>query len=69
MKKRWMGTEPSKCDICVKENLEEFYDARTKMGQWGILCKKCFNAFGIGLGLGKGQHYVKEGQVFVKKDG
>ena len=69
MSRIWLGSDPSKCDICHKKGLRQFYDAKTKMGPWGILCKKCFKTHGVGLGMGLGQYYVKEGKNFVKKDG
>ena len=65
----WIGSDPSKCDLCGKEDLKEFYDAMTKMGPWGCICKKCFKTHGIGLGTGLGQYYIKEGKNFIKKAG
>ena len=63
-----MGSDPSKCDICGKKDLKEFYDAKTKMGPWGCLCKKCFKTHGIGLGIGLGQYYVlKDGKYMKEK--
>lgn len=60
MKKKWLGTWPANCDLC-KEDLrrfKEFYDARI-IGSttWAIMCPKCFNNLGVGLGTGLGQQY------------
>jgi len=74
MPKIWSGSDP-KCNECGRKDLHQFYDAKTKMDpcrkwwRWGILCKKCFKTHGVGLGMGLGQYYVKEGKTFVKKDG
>jgi ribosomal protein L37AE/L43A len=40
------------CQFCEKEAK---YDARTKMGSWAFLCQSCFDKYGVGIGLGKGQ--------------
>jgi hypothetical protein len=69
MQVTWMGAPPSECDICSHKITSEFYDARTRTGQWGCLCNNCFNSHGVGLGLGKGQHYEKMGTAWVKVDG
>lgn len=34
------------------------YDAATTMGRWAHLCPACFTAYGIGLGLGRGQRLL-----------
>ena len=31
------------------------YDAKTKMDPWAYMCEPHFKAYGIGLGVGKGQ--------------
>jgi len=58
--KKWLGSE-TKCDICKKEFSEVgnvFYDAKTVMGAWGLLCHKCFILHTDGtLGIGHGQEY------------
>ena len=56
-KKYWLSTKPDVCDVCDQELKVVFFDAKTKMGPWGILCKDCFERVGIGLGLGLGQKY------------
>jgi ribosomal protein L37AE/L43A len=40
------------CQFCEKKAK---YDARTKMGSWAFLCQSCFDKYGVGIGLGKGQ--------------
>jgi hypothetical protein len=56
-KEKWRGTKPFVCELCRRELFHSFYDARTKMGPWAILCVICFGEKGVGLGLGKGQKY------------
>ncbi len=41
------------CDICKVRPPK--YDGKTRMGPWAYMCEKCFKAYGVGLGLGKGQ--------------
>ena len=53
-------TEIPPCDICGKG---AFADAKTTMGPWANLCLTDFMLYGVGLGLGLGQHLVlKEDQ-------
>lgn len=63
---KWMGSPPEVCDMshdpivrCAEKIGNQFYDARTKQGQWGNLCPKCFGRWGVGLGTGQGQWYKK----------
>lgn len=64
-KLKWNGIMPKTCDICGKKLEREFIDGRingTKIDKdflapWAIMCTKCFETFGVGLGLGKGQKY------------
>ena len=44
------------CQFC---NKEAKYDDKTKMGPWAYMCTKCFQNYGVGLGLGKGQELKK----------
>lgn len=48
------------CDLCqvIGKTTVALYDAKTKMGPWGYLCKTHFQEQGIGLGLGKGQKLI-----------
>ena len=55
--KKWYGD--LNCDICGKECEHYLYDGVTKMGQWATMCRTCMSKFGIGLGTGKGQEYLK----------
>lgn len=61
---KWLG-EVINCDVCDRDlnKLEFFYDARTKQGWWGLLCKDCFKLHGVGLGVGRGQQYNTETRV------
>lgn len=40
-----------------KPGVQAVVDARTISGQWANMCDDCFDAFGIGLGLGLGQRF------------
>jgi ribosomal protein L37AE/L43A len=44
--------EGHECQFCEKEAK---YDARTKMGPWAFLCQSCFDKYGVGVGVGRGQ--------------
>jgi hypothetical protein len=46
-----------KCDFCGKEAL---VDGKTVFGAWANMCLSHYQAFGVGLGLGKGQYLVIE---------
>ena len=41
-----------RCDFCGSWAV---YDGRTIFGPWAYLCEACFQIFGVGLGLGRGQ--------------
>jgi hypothetical protein len=59
MTKKWLGSWPTKCDIC-KVNLAnepKFIDGRTQEGPWALMCLLCYRLHGVGLGTGKGQKY------------
>jgi len=45
------------CQVCNAEYIDFVYDARMRVGMWAYMCEDCFNEYGIGLGLGKGQKY------------
>lgn len=86
-KPRIYSNPPSACELCrgdfnlyvntqdtgILAVISEFFDCRTRMGHWGNLCTRCFNEFGIGLGLGKGQRYreyqVKGKPTYIKIEG
>ena len=52
------------CDLCKQDPLVPYqaahYDGKTKMGPWANMCKEHFEAYGIGLGLGKGQRLIQK---------
>lgn len=60
MTKKWMGSKPTKCNICHKPISDVMYDAKTRMGPWGILDQDCFDTYGVGLGTGLGQKYRRQ---------
>lgn len=34
------------------------YDGKTTSGPWANMCVDCFTAYGVGLGLGRGQRLL-----------
>lgn len=44
-----------KCDFCGDTAT---VDGKTRMGPWANMCDDDFNSYGVGIGLGKGQHLV-----------
>lgn len=50
------------CDFCEAKdlNIDAHFDAKTQMGYWADMCHRCFNNYGIGLGLGKGQKLIRD---------
>jgi len=64
----WMSPPPTQCDLVGVmaarhdsiADSGEFVDGKTRMGPWGCLCMKCHARYGVGLGLGKGQHYTRQ---------
>ena len=70
MQKVWVGTAPSKCDICEAELSAEFFDFKVpSVGQWANGCPACFKRQGGRLGTGLGQRYVKQDGKFIKVGG
>ena len=57
MAKHWIGTPPTKCDICQQPFGTAFVDGVTASGQWGMLCLPCHRRNGGKLGIGLGQMY------------
>lgn len=52
---------PKACDLCKAQLKDSFFDARIpRYGQWGNVCPACFKSEKCGLGLGRGQRYVKQ---------
>ena len=65
---KWMGE--TKCDVCHRECGKELYDAKTIHGPWATMCPMCYFQYGIGLGPGVGQRYIKQKDgSYKKKDG
>lgn len=61
---------PKKCNICKDEIGNEMFDAKTIMGPWANMCGACFVMYGIKLGTGFGQKYVKDNKGdFIKVGG
>jgi len=58
MPRYWTGTVTN-CDICEQPIKIQFIDGSTKSGPWAVMCIDCFKVHGRGLGLGRGQHYIK----------
>ncbi len=62
----WVGDPPESCDLTDQvpgphaAMIVMFVDGCTRFGFWANLCLTCYVRYGIGLGLGKGQLYVKE---------
>jgi hypothetical protein len=57
--KYYHGNVSEKDDFGVRID-NEFVDGATTMGSWAIMAPSSFEVYGKGLGLGKGQKYVKQ---------
>ena len=44
-----------KCSFCKNKAK---YDGKTSYGPWGYMCQTCFDIYGTGLGIGKGQELI-----------
>ncbi len=51
-----------KCDFCDETAR---YDGMTTYGPWANMCEPHFENNGVGLGLGKGQRLVQDGEDVV----
>lgn len=49
------------CDFCP-DGRPAGYDARTIYGTWANMCLEHLKLFGVGLGTGKGQELVLDGE-------
>jgi hypothetical protein len=53
---------PPDCDICLhmmgRVGVTAEYDGKTSHGPWAYMCPECFDAYGMGLGVGLGQRLV-----------
>lgn len=67
----WFGSKPEQCNLCHTEIQKGFVDGKTEEGRWAIMCPFCSLVHGVGLGVGKGQLYVRadENADFVKIKG
>ncbi len=54
---KWQGQ--TKCEFCEKDVTKEncFFDAKTVLGFWALMCNDCFMVHGVKLGIGWGQKY------------
>jgi hypothetical protein len=62
----WYDEIPKECALChvPLKGQKFFVDGKTRMGPWAIMCPRCFNDYGVGLGRGAGTKYdVKSGKV------
>lgn len=48
------------CDFCAQAGTQRRanYDGKTTLGPWANMCERHFKAYGVGLGLGRGQRLV-----------
>lgn len=47
------------CQFPHAEPTLAYVDGATIQGPWGYMCETHFKAFGVGLGMGKGQRLIK----------
>uniref|UniRef100_A0A6H1ZZV9 Uncharacterized protein n=1 Tax=viral metagenome TaxID=1070528 RepID=A0A6H1ZZV9_9ZZZZ len=49
------------CQICKDElrRFDTFYDCRARKGDkvWSLICRECFQLYGIGIGTGLGHEF------------
>ena len=55
----WSNPIPNRCDICGEKITDTFIDGKVYNASWAIMCPKCFEQVGSGLGVGQGQMYLK----------
>lgn len=63
--KYWMGDDPIKCDLSDAMpgrhgDMTVFVDGRMAGGSWANMCSICHAKYGVGLGTGRGQQYMKQ---------
>lgn len=44
------------------------YDGQTHMGSWAYMCEDCFQIYGVGLGMGRGQKLICLEEDDVEED-
>jgi len=62
---KWTG-EVDNCDICTNEFADTFIDGATVDGPWALMCIECWELYGIGLGIGRGQMYDLKTKVKIE---
>lgn len=69
--KYWVGDAPATCDLCGLPIEKTFVDGRIAAGgQWGNMDLRCHRVYGVGVGTGNGQVYVKQDDGrFMKTEG
>jgi hypothetical protein len=55
---------PEECQVCGEPVGDSFVDGVVRGAGWAYLCPKCHKRCGIGLGPGKGQLYVLDGDRY-----
>ena len=50
-----------------RDDGEAHYDGKTIFGSWAFMCEQHFSAYGVGLGLGRGQKLVVQTDKFGRK--
>jgi hypothetical protein len=71
----WQGNPPENCQLCQTKIDNAFVDGKVVVGGhsgWVIMCPICALTNGVGLGLGKGQLYIKTATLdgkFVRAKG
>jgi hypothetical protein len=64
MPREWAGR--TRCDICAKQITQVLFDAMTGIGEWTVMCRRCFAEYGIATGAKK---YKLLGVRFVRFTG
>lgn len=68
-RKTWCGAPKEKDDFGAPIT-NEFVDGATRLGPWAIMNPDSFRLYGLGLGTGIGQRYVREADdIFYKVGG
>ena len=65
----WHGELPKNCNLCTNDIGDTFIDGRRTFGSWAIMCPVCFKKYGVGLGTGKRQMYLKGSKADILYEG
>ena len=66
----WVGDPPDKCQLMGEPIIDVFIDGAVLGGSWACMCPKCHQTFGVGLGEGKGQKYIRQSDgKWLKEEG